>query len=97
MDMTEKNVLERNEVFLLLWLAQEDFSQYGECYGAALDRLFALGLAVLHGPGEHQNFIASDHAGTKGIMFQAVSLTDAGLKLAREIRDSRADQVTKDE
>jgi len=63
---------------LLDWLSKEDFSQYGECHGRALDKLIALGLAQVHAPGQHQNFIANDPAGVKGIMFCAVSLTTAG-------------------
>jgi hypothetical protein len=69
------NASERN---LLEWLSREDYSQYGECYGASLNRLIELGLAQVHKPGEHQNFIANDWQGTKGIMFRAVSLTEAG-------------------
>ena len=59
---------------LLEWLSREDFSQYGECHSKALDSLIAKGLAQIHGPGEHQQFIAN---GT-GMMYRAVSLTDAG-------------------
>lgn len=59
---------------LLEWLGKEDFSQYGECHGTALDKLIELGLAQLHGAGEHQYFIAK---GTS-MMHRAVSLTDAG-------------------
>lgn len=63
-----------SEQSLLEWLAKEDFSQYGECHGKSLDRLVELGLAQIHGPGEHQHFTA------KGceLMYRAVSLTDAG-------------------
>jgi hypothetical protein len=39
---------------LLAWLAREDF----ECRGHALDALIAKRLAQVHGPGEHQAFIA---------------------------------------
>ena len=83
----ETHVLQPDERDLLLWLNEDSFSQYGECYGRALDRLCALGLAQVHQPGEHQNsFIAQDHTGSKGIMYRAVSLTDAGLQLATEIK-----------
>ena len=77
--------LTASERDLLEWLSREDFSQYGECYGKDLDALIAAGLAQIHGPGEHQVFIAKDYLGTKGIMFRAVSLTEAGLQLAREL------------
>ena len=70
--------LTNQEQFLLGWLGKEDFSQYGECHGAALDGLVAKGLAQVHAPGEHQaGFIAK---GT-GDKFRAVSLTDAGREL----------------
>lgn len=59
---------------LLKWLSKEDFSQYGECHGTSLDSLIAKGLAQVHGPGEHQVFIAK---GTSQ-MYRAVSLTEAG-------------------
>lgn len=64
-----------NERDLLLWLAKEDFSQYGECHGPELDLLITRGFAQIHGPGEHQCFIAK---GTS-LMFRAVSLTEAGI------------------
>lgn len=69
------------QAHLLLWLAERDFSQYGECFGADLDSLVAEGLAQVHAPGRHQVFIAK---GTT-LMYRAVSLTEAGLKLAQEI------------
>jgi hypothetical protein len=76
--------LTHEERDLLDWLSREDFSQYGECYGKSLDRLMALGLAQLHGEEtETQNcFIAKG----RGIMFRAVSLTQAGFQKAREQR-----------
>jgi hypothetical protein len=67
-----------SETLLLEWLSKEDFSQYGECHGRTLDRLVERGFAQVHKPGEHQRFIANDFAGTKGDMYRAVSLTDAG-------------------
>ena len=66
--------LNHNELDLLHWLGAEDFAQYGECHGKALDRLVELGLAQIHGPGEHQMFIAK---GTN-LMYRAVSLTAKG-------------------
>lgn len=66
------------EEFLLHWLSKEEYSQYGECFGKTLDRLIERGLAQIHRPGEHQHFIAKDHAGTKGMEYRAVSLTEAG-------------------
>ena len=79
---TELTPVERD---LLEWLGREDFSQYGECYGNALNVLVAKGLAHVYAPGEHQNFIANDPAGVKGDMYRAVSLTDAGRALLREL------------
>ena len=75
---------------LLLWLGEEDYSQYGECHGEALDVLVAKGFAQIHGPGEHQVFIANDPAGTKGMMFRAVSLTEAGWVACKEVKDRPA-------
>lgn len=72
--------LTADECDLLEWLAGEDYSQYGECYGATLDSLVAKGLAQVHGPGEHQVFIAN---GT-GQMYRAVSLTAAGVAAIRK-------------
>ncbi len=64
---------------LLKWLSEEDFSQYGECYGKNLDELVEHGFAQIHAPGEHQSgFIAQDNQGKRGDMYRAVSLTDAG-------------------
>lgn len=82
--MTDAPALTAQERDLLDWLSKEDFSQYGECHGKALDKLIALALAKVHGPGEHQHFIANDFAGTKGMMYRAVSLTETGRALARE-------------
>lgn len=78
-------ILNPDEADLLKWLASEDYSQYGECHGRVLDSLISYGLAQLHNPGEHQHFIANDFAGNKGIMFQAVSLTDLGRMIHRII------------
>jgi hypothetical protein len=62
-------------LFLLRWLGENDFSQYGECYGKSLDALVALGLAQIHDGDEHQSsFIAKG----RGDMYRAVSLTAAG-------------------
>lgn len=41
-------VLNKEELFTLEWLAKEDASHYGECRGAALDRLLALGFAAMN-------------------------------------------------
>ena len=79
--MTDLPDLTPGEQLLLDWLSKEDFSQYGECQGRHLNSLVAKGLAQIHPAGEHQNFIANDFAGTQGIEFQAVSLTEAGWKL----------------
>ena len=83
--MTSLTVSEKD---LLLWLSREDFSQYGECHGSALDGLIEKGLAQLHGEETETNntFIAKGH----GIMFRAVSLTDAGLDVVSLIRSERS-------
>lgn len=69
--------LTTEERLLVKWLGEEDFSQYGECKGSALDRLVVLGWAQVHGvETETQNsFIAKG----RGIDYRAVSLTDAAL------------------
>jgi len=68
--------LNSEEIFLLKWLGEEDFNQYGECHGKSLDHLMELGLAQLHDEtsGLQNHFIAKGN----GIMFRAVSLTEAG-------------------
>jgi hypothetical protein len=83
--MTNLTVSEKD---LLLWLSREDFSQYGECHGGALDSLIAKGLAQLHGEETETNntFIAKGH----GIMFRAVSLTEAGYDVVSLIRSERS-------
>ena len=82
-------VLSAAERDLLLWLNEEAFSQYGECHGDAFEKLVSLGLAQVHGPGEHQEgFAASEPDGTKPsyLMFRAVSLTPGGRRLAAEMK-----------
>jgi len=70
------------ERHLLKWMADEEFSQYGECRGTSLDGLIAKGLAQVHGPFENQGgFIAKEPPGipeADAIDYRAVSLTDAG-------------------
>jgi hypothetical protein len=69
------------ELLLLKWLSKEDFSQYGECYGATLDALVEKGLAVVHEGRDHQSgFIAQGD----GLMYRAVSLTAAGRERIRQ-------------
>jgi len=81
--------LSADERSLLQWLAEgtngDGLSQYGECYGASLDSLIAKGLAQLEGvETERINpFIARGD----GIMYRAVSLTEAGIKCAQESRE----------
>jgi len=66
---------------LLRWLSAEEYSQYGECHGANLDVLLERGLAkVVEDPAAQAGFIAQG----RSKMFQAVTLTDAGLKLLKE-------------
>ena len=83
--MTDLTVSEKD---LLLWLSREDFSQYGECHGSALDSLIAKGFAQLHGEETETNntFIAKGH----GIMFRTVSLTEAGFDVVSLIRSERS-------
>jgi len=69
--------LSSNAVYLLTWLGQEEYSQYGECHGPALDELIEAGYAKLHSPGKNQaSFIAKG----SGDMYRAVSLTKKGIK-----------------
>ncbi len=71
------NSLSASAQDLLRWLGEEDYSQYGECHGPALDELVAAGLTQIHKPGDYQGaFIAK---GTS-LMYRAVSLTEAGLR-----------------
>jgi hypothetical protein len=78
--------LPKAELDLLDWLGRGDYSQYGECFGDKLNHLLALGLAQIHGPGEHQGgFIAQDHTGTRGLKYRAVSVTDAGRALLNRV------------
>lgn len=73
---------------LLKWLGQEDFSQYGECHGAALDALCRLGLAQVHDDGgEKGSFIAKG----RGPMLNSVSLTPAGIEALVAMRKERSD------
>ena len=75
------SALTEDELDLLRWLGESEFSQYGECDGEALDRLVALGLAQVHEPGAHQDsFIAKGG----GEMYRAVSLTKAGHAALKE-------------
>lgn len=75
-------------LFLLRWLGENDFSQYGECYGKSLDALVALGLAQIHDGDEHQSsFIAKGRGG----MYRAVFLTDAGRGALKQVADVAAE------
>lgn len=71
------------ERFLLVWLGEKEFSQYGECHGTALDALVAKGLAQVHTNRELQSgFIAQGDSA----MYLAVSLTDAGRAAYADIK-----------
>ncbi|CAB3758479.1 hypothetical protein [Paraburkholderia humisilvae] len=61
---------------VLLDFLRYDDGQYGECQGAALDSLIEQGLVRVLGPQtETQNsFIAKG----RGLMYRAVTITDAG-------------------
>lgn len=77
---TMSEELSRSERDLLHWLSQEDFSQYGECHGVTLDALISKGLAQIHpNSGRNNTFIAKGDS----IMYQAVSLTEAGMDCAK--------------
>jgi len=77
------HTITQDELALLKWLGQEDFSQYGECHGKILDSLVSKGLARLHDDGQHQGgFIAKG----SGPMYRAVSVTDAGREALRRAR-----------
>lgn len=67
--------LNKQERYLLEWL-KRDAGQYGECHGKTLDGLLERGLAAVQGAesGLHNGFIAKGN----GIMYRAVSITDAG-------------------
>lgn len=83
--------LTKEEQDLLLWLASESFSQYGECRGATFDRLHSRGLVQIHGPGEHQEgFIAKAPGREKDLSYRAVSLTESGRELVRSVKAQSA-------
>ncbi len=82
--------LRADEVDLLRWLGREDFSQYGECHGAALDGLIAKGLAQVHEDRASQDRAAFIAKGD-GPMYRAVSLTDAGVAALRDLHARRAE------
>ena len=71
---------------LLCWLAREDVSQYGECYGADLDALHALGFVRtttnLHDPDEPDNQPDADWPPPS--RFHAINLTQAARDFIRE-------------
>lgn len=83
-NMTDHD-LTPTEKFLLIWLSKEDFSQYGECHGTALDSLVAKGLAQIHDEesGINNHFIAKG----RDIMYRAVSLTESGWEARKQIKE----------
>lgn len=79
--------LKKAERDLLLWLAESEFSQYGECYGTALTSLMMRGLAKVRFERQAQEgFIVQG----EGLMYRAVALTDDGRALARRLKEERA-------
>lgn len=69
---------------LLEWLAEEKYSQFGECHGRNLDYLVSNGYAVVHDEGEHQDGFAAQGA---GMMYRAVSVTEAGRRYLKQWDD----------
>lgn len=67
-----------SETGLLLWLAEADYSQYGECHGPDLDNLIKFGLAQVHGKGEYDSGFITAGVDSDSIMYRAVSLTETG-------------------
>ena len=86
--MTDNTELTVDERDLLSWMSAEEYSQYGECHGKALDALIARGYAQVHEDREYQD-IAGFIARGDGPMFRAVSLTDAGKAAAVAERGKR--------
>lgn len=67
--------LTKDEQLVLEWLGKEDYSQYGECHGSALNGLLEKGLVQIHQGREHQSgFIVQGDTD----MYRVVSLTEAG-------------------
>lgn len=73
------NGLAKDELELLKWLGEAEFSQYGECYGEALNGLVSKGLAQIHEDDQSKqiNFVTRGRT----LMYDAVSLTEDGKKL----------------
>jgi hypothetical protein len=61
---------------VLLWLGEEEFNQYGECFGKDLDGLIAKGMAQVHD--ERVPGVAFIAPQGRSPMHRAVSLTDKG-------------------
>lgn len=76
------DALSAAEVDLLIWLGMAEFSQYGECHGAALDGLVRRGLARIHDGRDGQaGFIVQGDT----LAYRAVSLTEAGHERRRKL------------
>lgn len=73
--------LTKSEGFLLDWLGKEDSSAYGECHGADLDRLRALGLVTWPVHPEGTADAAGGSLGGKPVrgFWERVRLTEAGI------------------
>lgn len=82
-----------SERHLLVWLSYEEKSQYGECYGGALDGLIARGLARIEDVETevYNTFIARRATRSPDIMYRAVSLTEAGTQLATQFKEHSDD------
>lgn len=79
--MTELTPSER---LVLVWIGDDEYAQYGECYGKTLDALIARGLVQVHTERELQSgFIAKGDM----LMYMAVSLTEAGRAARTAIKE----------
>lgn len=65
--------LTESQLFVLRWLAEKEFSSYGECRGSDLDVLVTMGFARVGG------------ADTRGDDYRLVSVTVAGFEHLREL------------
>lgn len=73
-----------SERLMLVWIGDDEYAQYGECYGKTLDELIAKKLVQVHTERELQSgFIAKGDA----LMYMAVSLTLTGRAARTAIKE----------